>query len=290
MNSWQILRTLFNVSESAESPLYYFELMRPPRWWAAIEDLITNSPRVMLVLTGVSCYLCSLLTQHIGPLVVLLTLLPLIGMVMVSLNVASVVAQEREHHTWELLRIAPFSIETLLLSRAAGRLWWMRDSLRALFGLLVVIAAFLGCASTLLVPPPPGTGLIWWSSLSLAILSMVLILLDRVQQFVLIIVTALAAGSSVSSARSALTVSIASVIVVWTIDLGAAAIVSSRAHLELDLLIEQALLASLLGPVASYVAIIPSSHGLVYAALTLIIREVIVYLLWRYTTWIACTA
>lgn len=287
MNSWQILRTLFNVRDAAESPLYYFERARPPRWWSTADHLLTDSPRLVLILSAVSCYLCSVLGQHIGPLVLLIALLPFAGVIFISLNIASVVAHEREHHTWDLLRTAPLPIETLLLSRAAGRLWWLRDSLRGFFGLLVVIALFLSCASTALLPDRPDE--VCWGTLALAILSMVFILVDRIQQFVLIVVTALAAGSSSTSARMALTVSASSTFVIWLIDLMAAVLVISQAKIDLYLFAEQVLLASLFGPVATYIISLPASQSLPYAALTLIVREILVYAFWRYTVWAACT-
>jgi hypothetical protein len=290
MKTWQILRILLNVRDAADTPIYTFERARPPRWWAAVDDLIADSPRVALVLVGILCYLCTVLTRHVGPLVLLLTLLPFVGVIIISLNIAPIVAQERERGTWELLRLLPFNIDTLLLCRVAGRLWWLRDSMRALFGLLVVIAMFLGCSNTLLNPDAWPNPTICWITALIAALSMVLILMDRIQQFVLVVVTALAAGSSCTSVRAALSVSGAAAFVIWTTEMLIVSLIIGHTEINTYAFIEQMLLASLLGPVASYVATIPSSQSLIYAVMTLSVREIVVYVLWRYTVHAAMDA
>jgi hypothetical protein len=69
-----------------------------------------------------------------------------------------------------------------------------------------------------------------------------------------------------------------------------ASVLITRAQLDPTMLVEQVLLASLLGPAASYIATLTPTQGLLYATVTLVVREILIYILWRYTIRAACIA
>lgn len=227
------------------------------------------------------------------PLIVLAPSL-LLWALPLALALAPPVAREREARTWEVLRTTPLTTEEILLSKAQGALTSLRRALRPIWHaqLHILAALLVGAGATLLL----SGGLLATDKVGMltrqnplclgaplvVVATLAAYLLDRVQQFVLMAVAALAASTAASSVRAATSAAIGAVLVTWgaEVAVGAAWLLAQPSAEVRDLAL--GLLASaLLGPPLGY--LMELSPGMVALAMlgTLGLRGLALRLLWR---------
>ena len=146
-----------------------------------------------------------------------------------GLTLAPVIVRERVLNTWHTLRITPMDTQTLVLSKARAALLRLDGFMALSRAAMIVAAAMVSAISLNLIahlthqysdrlPALEACGL---GSL-IMVLSALIFLVDRAQQFTLMALAALAAGASGPSIRIALPGAIASALLAWMIDVGIA--------------------------------------------------------------------
>jgi hypothetical protein len=290
MNSLELLRQLTVFWNAIENPLFVRETNHPPVWYRVYTRL-ARATGLSLVLGGLMCYLSIVLVFLLNNVLILVIPMLMFWMVLTSLTLAPVVVGERERHTWETLRTTPLNIESILLGKAGGALWWQRDVLRFMIGLLLLFAVGLGLVSLILVPTlgdPEGVSstLLCGSALVIPFFISLAFVADRAQQFALTVTGVLAISASVRSRRNALAEAVVVSLLLWLVDIGVAgvllAIQPNRATLTAET--NWTVLATL-GPVAEYLSELPLGKVALYVAGTLVVREILVHILWRWTVY-----
>jgi hypothetical protein len=289
MSSWKLLRHLIFFWTSIENPVFLRETNRPPVWHSIYQRL-TQATGLALTLGGLACYLATLLVFFLNNLLILLV--PVLGfwMLLTGLTLAPIIVGERENRTWETLRTTPMNTEAILLGKAGGALWWQRDMIRVMIGLLLLFAVGIGLISLLLVPTadePTGnvpSYLLCSAAVILPILIAVLFVIDRAQQFVLTTVSILAASAATKSSRLAMSASTVMAFVLWLLDIGVAGTLLALQPDRVTLTTQTDWLAlATLGPVVGYLSELTPGKMVVYVGGTLLVRELLVRWLWRFT-------
>lgn len=286
MSSWKLLRHLIAFWSAVDNPIFMRETRRLPVWHD-IYTRISRATGLALMLGGLGCYLSTLLVFYLNNLLILLVPFLLFWTLMLGLTLAPTVVEEREQRTWDTLRTTPLTIETILLGKMGGALWWLRDVIRVVSGLLILVAAGIGLVSLVLAPANTSDSLpqvLCAAAIVLPLLSSALFVIDRAQQFVLTVVAALAAGTTARSVRIALASSSAAAFGVWLADVGIAVVLISFQPQRIATTSLSELVGLLtLGPMAGYLTRLPLHTTALYVALTLISREIAIRLLWRWT-------
>ena len=286
MSSWQLLRRLIGFWQAIDNPVFLRETARPPVWHG-IAAWMERSTGITLALGGLACYLSTLLIFYLNSLLVILTGLLLIWTLLISLTLAPSVVQERQHQTWDTLRTVPLSLETILLGKAGGALWWLRNPIRIMSGILLVVAIGIGMVSLVVIPNdtpvrpdesrPP---LLCALALLAPLTSAALFVFDRAQQFVLTVLAALAVSVSSSNVRSALSGAIVAALITWLVDVGVASVLLA---LQPNAPVPPLLMLATFGPVVGYMAELPLTTMLGFVGVTLLTREIAVRGLWYWT-------
>jgi ABC-type Na+ efflux pump permease subunit len=208
-----------------------------------------------------------------------------------GLALGPAIVREREDRTWELLRTTPLDLESLLLGKIQGSLWWLRNPIRTLHT-IILLAGLLVTGATLMSNTTLfGTDcetacqfLLWgWVPFSL-----LLFVLDRMQQFALMIVVALAASSSSRTTRTGLVTGSLATFAVWLAEIGVGVLVLAAypgqptPHWAIPI---TAMVA--LGPIGGYLLELRFSLLVVAILATLALREIAFRWAWRY---VMCTA
>lgn len=309
MGSWTLFRTFFawKTTPTTQSPIFKRESNQPLIWqsrWTLTHPPIPVSLIIFaLVVAVITAQLidvplvtrcANLLLMLAGPLVLLLPSLVL-WVIPLGLVFARVIVRERSAGNWELLRTTPFNTEELLLQKAGGALWRLRGLLSSLGNLQAQVLAaillslgmieFLDTMNTL---PESRFGGMDRSVLCIGGLFVLLgiaglFLLDRLQQLILMIVTALAMSASTRSMHMALTRTIAATFLVWLADVGAAvlALLAQPAGQVQDFGYSIAATV-MMGPMAGYLIALPPLSLIVLVLATFVIREFAVHGLWRF--------
>lgn len=291
MSSWQLLRHLTAFWSAIDNPIFWRETFRPPIW-QAIVTRIARATGLSLMLGGLVCYLNTLLVFYLNNLLILLVPLLLLWMWLLGMTLGPVVVQERQNHTWETLLTTPLSTETILLGKAGGAMWWLRHLMRLMSGVLMLMALGVGVSSLVLVPSSWGTnsysqlptGLFCGLTTILPLVSAILFVLDRMQQFVLTALAALAASVSSTTVRGSMTWASVAAMVVWLLDILAAALLMA---VQPDFGVRNAgsnmLMISTLGPMIGYLTKLPIVPMVLCMLGTMLIRELAVRRLWIWT-------
>ncbi|MBN1200329.1 MAG: hypothetical protein JXJ20_00605 [Anaerolineae bacterium] len=287
MSSWQNLRRLIGVWTGENNPIFLRELACAPNWHSVAWQ-VGRSTGAALVLGGLLCYLSLAMVCFVSLLHIALALL-LVWWLWLGQVLAPVVVREREQRTWDVLRLTPFSAETILLSKAAGALWPLRHSIRIMQGVIVLFAICAGIVSltniSLLastnsaeVPGPVICGV----TIVLPLVSAAAFLIDRAQHYVLMGMSVLAVSVSVRSVRAARAGAINVLFAVWLVDVSVAGALlvhaNSGGHLDGEWLV----FLAAFGPTIPYLAELPVWQAALCMAGTLAAREIAVRLLWRW--------
>lgn len=207
-----------------------------------------------------------------------------------ALTLAPVVVEERAKLSWEPLLTVPYDMRAILLGKASGALWHIRSLTYAMGILLMCVSAAVGTIGLTVVPVSitrtngwfgPGLcGLLF----VMPVLGSLLFILDRIQQYALMAVAALASGTAASSIRAALSSATVVVLLIWLFEVAAA---------EVFLALEQGgawrlnfksiLSIATLGPTVSYVSHMDLGHAAFFTIGTLLLREALIGGLWRWT-------
>lgn len=288
LTSWEILRHLVLLGADAyTNPIFQRELTRPPIWQTAAVWM-SRATGVMLVVSGLTCYVSVLMVFYLKNLLILL--IPALAMwaLLLAITLAPTVAQERDQRTWDVLRATPFALADLLLSKASGALWWLRPVLRLLVGMMVLVAAGIGLVSLLMSSAGlndnpldlPPTVMCLGTLVAPATVA-ALFVADRMQFFVLSVLATLAASASTGNVRSAMSSALTVLFAVWLSDIAVAALLI-RFRFDTGLGWDM-LSVSALGPIAGYLGRLTLNQLVLAGAATLVLREGLVVALWRWT-------
>jgi hypothetical protein len=237
------------------------------------------------------CYVLTLAVFYASSLLILLAPVVVLWTLLVGLTLAPIIVSEREQHTWDTLRTTPLSVETILLGKMSGALWWLRDLMRLLGVGLVIGALGVGLASLTLSSSTTNAHSEQWPTHILCALAAflppliaVIFVFDRVQQFVLMVTATLAISSSTQSSRAALTASGAVTLAIWLADVGAGGVLLAQRSGAVSGSLGADLLAlATLGPAVGYLVKLAPGTVALYVAGTLLVREIAVRGLWRWT-------
>jgi hypothetical protein len=307
MQSWRLFKHLVPLRESEVefTPVFLRERRRSFRWWT-----VSIPPRVVRVSLPAAVLLVvayvmalvmvpmSLVTYCLtGLLIWPLVALPSLGLwaLPLGLTLAPVVVRERVAGTWHTLRLTPLDTETILLSKARAALVRIKPWLIIFRAVLISVSLVAAMVSLNLIehiahtyPSLPPTNACGVGTLVMVITALVF-LIDRAQQFVLMAVAALAVSASSGSERLTLPGANAASFLVWMADLGAVIVVFSFHPGGAALSLSTGLpLLVMLGPVAGYAGYLTPGFAVLLIVATLIIRELAVRILWHWTVSAAC--
>lgn len=301
MSSWSLLlRLLPREDRLGDHPVAQREMALPPRWpgrrnpvrqcaTTAIISFSTIWVVLFVEAPGAAGFL--LFSSTFCFLFPLLALAPsLIAWVLpLSLALAPAVARERERGTWDMLRVTPLGVDSILLAKAAGGVWRLRSLLRNGRVMLVLIAFGSGFVLSTrwrqdvadIVPDAPVLLMTLASTLIVSVGALI-VLADRAQQAVLMAVSALGASAVTRSERIALVGGVALTFGAWLADTAIGIVVMALTpnhtinHSGL-----RAVTVFTLGPVGAYMVNLPVGTLLPVTALTLAVREIVIRVVWR---------
>lgn len=289
MSSWNLLQRLLSFWTATTNPVFRREMAHPPVWQGAVTH-ITSQTGMLLFAGGLGCYAVTLLVFYLNNLLLLLAPLLVVWMLLLGLTLAPTIVLERQHHTWETLLLTPLGRDTILLGKASGALWWLRDMLRVFSGVILLTALIVGIASISLTPTDLNARTSEWpvpavcgALLAYPLVMGALFLVDRVQQFILMVVAALAASAKAPTERVALVGAATATLTIWLVDIGIATIlialqpVPFTSHLTAYLL-----RLATLGPAVGFLIAMPIGQMLAYTVGTLVVRELAIRALWHW--------
>lgn len=288
MNTWTLFRHVIVFWEAFDNPVFLREIEHPPLWYGLARRL-AESKNASLGLSIGGAFLWFLMMFYFNSLLVLLILPVLALLVLLSLTLAPIVAEERAKRSWEPLLATPPGIEGVLLGKTGGAIWWLRHLLAVMVVVVGLMSIGVGFISLVLIPTEIGGGktpiyLLCGAVTVLPVISSAVFIFDRVQQLVLTVATAMAISTSSTSVRGALSAAGAAAFITWMLDIGIAAAllaVQPGRHL-LETETHWLALASL-GPVAGYILELNLGQVVVFVGLTFLVREAAIRLLWRWS-------
>lgn len=305
-SSWELLRRLFPWSDAVKNPPVVASRDRVNvKGLLGGVDLLKTVPTPLLVIAG-ALYVAAVIASRSpgAPFCLngLLLLFPMVALVPslliwalpLALALGPLVSREREVQTWEILRTTPFTTEEILLSKAEVALASLRRTLRpvwhvqmhVLAAVLIGGGAMVLLSGGLLARTEEGAigrqNLLCFGALIVTAVALAAYLIDRVQQFVLMVVAALAASASVSSVRTASTAAIGAVFLAWGVDLivGVLLMLVQPPGEVYDLGFTVIAMV-LLGPPVGYLLEFPATTIVLVMVGTLTARAVLIRVLWR---------
>lgn len=306
MSSWDLFRHFLRWEEfpASRTALFLRETGQPLVWQELAGRLPRIRPAIVLPLLILVFVLLRIASPSLaarcltGPALMLgipLLLLPslVLWIVPLSLALAPIIARERHHQSWELLRATPYSAEELLLTKAGGALWRLHGLISRLGSLQaqVLAAIVLGLGIMEFLGNVDGVAessttisrnVLCMGTLVLVLVVAVVLLLDRLQQIILMVVAALFAGASTASTQTAVMRAVTASFIAWGLDFGAGVLVIALqppGHVE-DFGFSVAAIV-MLGPVAGYVLELAPLAVAALMVATLVTREAIIRTLWR---------
>lgn len=290
MNSWRLVRNLTDSWAGRENPVFLRQAQRRPAW-AAITGRLVQWPGLALVIGGVGCYLVTLMALTLpNPLWLVLPLL-IAWLLLIALSVGPALVEEREMHTWEVLRATPLSLEAVILGKTGGALSWLHPSLRVMVGALVFVAAMLAVVGVVSLSAPytdleKDTPLLVVCGMTMLVplLMTLAFVADRVQQFALLLAAAMAASAATRSRRMSISAAVVFMLVMWGLDAGIATLmIALRAGRTITEMGSFGVTMATLGPSAGYLARMPLESAAPVILATLAVREAVVWAVWRWT-------
>lgn len=225
-----------------------------------------------------------------GTLWVWLRLLVLAAAIMAGFAVGPIIVEERAKQRRELLLATPISVEQALLGKVAAARWWIRYLINTLAAILLFLAAGIGMISLILI----STNLdqiddlpifyLCGAALLLPIIAAAAFVVDRIQQYLVMVAAATAVSVPSSSMRTAFATAAAAVLVVWSTEFvfaGTLMALQAGATRLSDAPYMLALAA--LGPVVGYILELSLGHAALYAFGALVVREIVLNTLWRWS-------
>jgi len=289
VSSWHLLRTL--LFTPAHHTVYQREKNYPPLW-NHVPDLMRNILSVPLIIFPI-LYVAAFLYAP-GTYMSACVCLPLLFLLLpslfpwsvpLSIALAPTIAREREQGTWETLRISPIRTETLVLEKAAGALWRIRYMLRRLAIILIFTAVGLGVLSALTIYrqfPILNPAAVFMLSI---ISGMIIFLIDRAQQFALMIAAALAGSSLSTSVRSAISSALLAALGMWLLDVCSATLILTflgKAPIY-PALSARYLMLFTFGSAGAYLLDLHPLWAGLLISLTFLVRELLLRVLWYLT-------
>lgn len=287
MSSWQLLRAVLGFWHASQNPVFWRTIQCPPVWYRAYQRL-KETTGLLLALGGTGCYCLTLTVFLFNNLLILIAPLLLIWTLLVGVTLGPVIVLERTQGTWTLLRLTPLDIHTLLLGKASGALWWLRDVVRVMIGLLWLVALGVGLVSLILTPTANEVigdfDAVWlcMSAFAVPAMCITIYVLDRAQQFALMVTAALSVSASARTVRMGLTGASAGTLGVWMLEVSIAAglVALHPAHVSIGG--GDWLALAILGPVVGYMALLPLAQATLLIVGTLLAREAVIRVLWRW--------
>lgn len=287
MYSWKLFAQTMLGNELYRNPVYLRELKHVPIWYrlarnVTLPDMFQTGIGVTVVLVwGIAVlFVGNLLFFFVPPLILL--------MFMTALTVGPLIVEERVKYSWETLLMIPVGLDVVLIGKIAGALWWTRHLISIVIALVFMTSAGVGFISLVLIPVglPIAANFqqifLCGSLILLPLLSCTIFILDRVQQYMLIVASALSAGTLSSSVRGAFTSASVAAILVWMLEvLVAGTLLALRPGAALMLSKARLLLLMTTGPTVSFVIDLPIDVAALYLVIIWCMREISFRVLWR---------
>ncbi len=289
MSSWKLFVHALAFWDAFENPVFLRDINRQPIWYG-LARRFAAFPGLTLGLVGALSLAWALISLYLGTLWVWLLLALLLLAFITSAALGPIVVEERTKRRWDVLLATPVGVESVLLGKVGGALWWIRYLIIGMGALLALLAAGIGFISLVLIP----TGLttledlpiffLCGAALALPIASAIVFVIDRIQQYLLMVVAALTASASATSMRAAFATSAAAVLFVWVAEFTLAGILLALQVGATKLSdITYMLALAVLGPMVGYIIDMDLLHAVLYAAGTLLLREILIDTLWRWS-------
>lgn len=294
MQSWKLFSRSNIARDAIDNPVYLREATCVPIWYDAAQR-IARFPSLrsgVAAAGGLACILGTLYANNL-----LFLLVPPLALLLAAtgLTLGPIIARERVSQNWPLLLVIPDGIEEVLLNKAAGALAWIRQPLLAMTVLLGGVAIGVGLTSLKLIPTGRGLTPDWpQTALCAALLILptataVLFIIDRAQQYVLMIAAALAASTTPASVPLAIFWASTAVLGAWLLEVVTTGLVLLAQPGGVDFTQSTTLLTLLtLGPLPSYILALDAGSVALYSGMTLVVRELLIGFLWRLAVRRAC--
>ena len=289
MSSWKLFRHPACFWDAFENPVFLRDINRQPIWYG-LARRFAAFPGLTLGLVGALSLAWALISLYLGTLWVWLLLALLLLAFITSAALGPIVVEERTKRRWDVLLATPVGVESVLLGKVGGALWWIRYLIIGMGALLALLAAGIGFISLVLIPTGLTTledlpvFLLCGAALTLPIASAIVFVIDRIQQYLLMVVAALTASASATSMRAAFATSAAAVLFVWVAEFTLAGILLALQVGATKLSdITYMLALAVLGPMVGYIIDMDLLHAVLYAAGTLLLREILIDTLWRWS-------
>jgi len=289
MSSWKLFVHALVFWDAFENPVFLRDINRQPIWYG-LARRFAAFPALTLGLVGALSLGWAVMSLYLGTLWIWLLLALLLLVAMTSAALGPTVVEERAKGRWEVLLATPDGVESVLLGKVGGALWWIRYLIIALGALLALLAAGIGFVSLVLIP----TGLttledlpiffLCGAAVTLPVASAILFVIDRTQQYLLMVVAATTASASSGSMRAAFATSAAAVLLVWVAEFTLAGILLALQAGATRLSDATYMLAlAVLGPMVGYIIDMDLAHAVLYTVGTLALREILIDTLWRWS-------
>ncbi len=283
MYTWTLFVYVFLGWGASDNAIFIRDASREPIWRTVLRQ--NARLRTVWLMIGLFFWFIGILYFHnllfffVPPLVIFTLAL--------ALSLGPVVVEERTKWSWVPLLTIPYDMRTILLGKASGALWHIRALTYALGILLMCVSAGVGLSGVRLIPDSMTRTSGWYGVLTYSIvlitpiLCSLLFILDRMQQYALMAVAALASGTTAPSTRVALSNAITVVLLIWLVEI---AITEAFLTLEQGRLNYASILSvATLGPLVSYMSHMDLGHAALFIVGTLLLREVLISSLWRWT-------
>ena len=288
MNSWRLFISGIVFWEAYESPIFVRQTEQKPIWYNSIHA-ISSTPGLALALVAGGLLPLIIIVLYFKNFFLFLLLPRFLLISATGLTIAPLVVDERVKGNWETLLAMPFSPRELLLGKVGGALWWLRYAFLAISALLFLVALSVGFVSLALIPTKlPGANevpifVLCVGVLVLPVVWSIVFVVDRVQQFLLVISTAVAVSTSTSSPRTAFFSSMSAILIVWMMEAVFAGIVVTLQAGHSTLVSETSLLALVtLGPVVNFIVELNLAQTVFWTLCTLLGREIAIRSLWSW--------
>ncbi|GEM_PF-1148794 len=284
--TWMLFVYVFLGWGASDNAIFIRDASHDPIWQNIVRRIARF--RTMWLLIGLVfgivgiLYVNNILFFFIPPLVIFTLAL--------ALTLGPIIVVERTKSSWEFLLTVPYDMRAILLGKASGALWHIRFLTYAIGILLMCASAVVGTNSLTLIPVSITQTEGWiklgmWGVLFITpVLGSLLFILDRMQYYALMAVAALASGTTARSVRTVLLTAIAVVLLIWLVEIAVTqAFLTLEQGRDWQLNFTSILSVATLGPIVSYISQMDLSHAALFIAGTLLLREVLIGCLWRWT-------
>lgn len=300
MTSWNLFRYLTPFWEPPiAEPVFGRERTYPPIWRKAGPWAARAVKPALLALAGLYALALILAPMPVSALCAFsatYVILPLFALapslllwtLPLGLALGPIIVREREGGTWDTLRATPLDTALIVLSKAQGALWPLRDLMALVRTLVIIVASGAGAFALIVMAraifgPPGWPPVLCVASVAVVAAGALVFLADWAQQFVLMGLAALAVSAAAPSQRVALPGAIVAAFVAWMANAGLAwlmlLILPGHALNQ-----PSALLPTLaaLGPPVTYTLALTPAQILIVIAITFLLREIAIRAIWRW--------